>query len=98
MLLGHVDSAAAGPGVFFGLGSLRPGDTASVTRADGTVAVFTVDSVEKYGKTTFPTLQVFGNTDHAALRLITCGGTFNPNKRSYEDNIVVYAHLSSQHR
>ena len=36
VLLGHVDSAEYGPGVFFKLGALRPGDTVSVTRADHT--------------------------------------------------------------
>jgi len=97
VILGHVDSATAGPAIFYRLGTLRAGDTATVTRADHTVAVFLVDSVEKYAKADFPTLQVFGDTDHAALRLITCGGTFNPSKQSYEDNIVVYAHLASSH-
>ena len=97
VILGHVDSATSGPSIFYRLGSLRAGDTATVTRADHTVAVFLVDSVEKYAKASFPTLQVFGDTDHAALRLITCGGTFNPSKQSYEDNIVVYAHLASSH-
>ena len=95
MILGHVDSATAGPAIFYRLGTLRAGDTAMVTRADHTVAVFRVDSVEKYAKASFPTLQVFGDTDHAALRLITCGGAFNPSQQSYEDNIVVYAHLAS---
>lgn len=97
VILGHVDSATAGPAIFYRLGTLQPGDTAAVTRADHTVAVFNVDSVEKYAKANFPTLQVFGDTDHAGLRLITCGGTFNPSKQSYEDNIVVYAHLVSSH-
>ena len=97
VILGHVDSATAGPAIFYRLGTLRAGDTAMVTRADHTVAVFRVDSVEKYAKASFPTLQVFGDTDHAALRLITCGGTFNPSQQSYEDNIVVYAHLASSH-
>ncbi len=97
VILGHVDSATAGPAIFYRLGTLRPGDAATVTRADHTVAVFRVDSVQKYAKSAFPTLQVFGNTDHAALRLITCGGTFDPAQQSYEDNIVVYAHLTSSH-
>lgn len=97
VILGHVDSAAAGPAIFYRLGALRPGETATVTRADGTVAVFRINSVEKYAKNNFPTLQVFGNTDHAALRLITCGGTFDPSKHSYEENIVVYANLVSSH-
>lgn len=97
VILGHVDSATAGPAIFYRLGMLRAGDTAMVTRADHTVAVFRVDSVEKYAKASFPTLQVFGDTDHAALRLITCGGAFNPSQQSYEDNVVVYAHLASSH-
>lgn len=97
VILGHVDSAAAGPAIFYKLSTLRPGDIATVTRADHTVAVFQVDSVEEYAKASFPTMQVFGNTDHAALRLITCGGKFDPAKASYESNIVVYAHLVSSH-
>jgi len=39
VIAGHVDSYQ-GPGVFFRLGALRPGDRIYVTRADGTVAVF----------------------------------------------------------
>lgn len=97
VILGHVDSATAGPAIFFALGRLRPGDTAAVTRTDHVVAVFEIDSVEQYPKSGFPTLAVFGNTNRAALRLITCGGTFNPATGSYESNIVVYAHLTSTH-
>lgn len=98
VILGHVDSATSGPAIFYRLGTLRPGDTITVTRADHTAAVFRVSSVRKYAKSSFPTLQVFGDTDHAALRLITCGGRFNPAKASYESNIVVFAHLVSSHR
>ena len=97
VILGHVDSATAGPAIFFHLGTLRPGDTAEVTRADRTVAIFRVISVQQYAKARFPTQQVYGDTDHAALRLITCGGTFNRADQSYEDNIVVYARLVSSH-
>ncbi len=95
VLLGHVDSAQWGPGVFYRLGSLKPGDTADVTRADGTVARFVVDRVESYPKDTFPSLQVYGNTPDAELRLITCGGIFDSATRNYENNIVAYAHLTS---
>jgi hypothetical protein len=97
VILGHVDTAIAGPAIFYRLGTLRPGDAVRVTRADNTVAVFSVDSVEKYAKTTFPTLKVFGDTDHAGLRLITCGGTYNRSKGGYQDNIVVFTHLVSSH-
>jgi hypothetical protein len=97
VLLGHVDSAEYGPGVFFKLGALRPGDTLTVTRADHTAAVFRIDRVVSYPKNHFPTLEVYGNTDHAALRLITCGGKFDLSTRNYESNIVAYASLLSSH-
>lgn len=97
LLLGHVDSAKDGPAVFFKLGALRQGDTVSVTREDGTVAVFKIERVVKYSKDNFPTLEVYGNTDHAALRLITCGGKFDLSQHSYTDNIVAYASMVSSH-
>ena len=68
-----------------------------MTRADHTVAVFRVDRVVSYPKDHFPTLEVYGNTDHAALRLITCGGKFDFSTHSYESNIVAYASLVSSH-
>ena len=97
IILGHVDSAKFGPGVFFKLGALRQGATISITRADHTVAVFRVERVVSYSKDNFPTFDVYGNTENAALRLITCGGKFNFSKHSYESNIVAYASLVSSH-
>ena len=96
-IIGHVDSAADGPAVFFRLGALRQRDTIAVTRADGIVAVFVVERVVEYPKAQFPTQAVYGNLDHAGLRLITCGGIFNAARRSYESNIVVFASLVSTH-
>jgi len=93
VLVGHVDSAANGPSVFYRLGSLRRNDKVRVTRADGTVAVFAVDSVRRFRKSQFPTRLVYGNTDHAALRLITCGGPIEADSGHYRDNIVVLASL-----
>ncbi|MCZ2820248.1 class F sortase [Modestobacter sp. VKM Ac-2977] len=94
LLLGHVDSAADGPGIFFDLGALTPGDSVDVTRADGSVAAFTVDRVEVHPKADFPTIEVYGNTTGPELRLITCGGAFDSASRDYADNIVVYASLT----
>ncbi|HSM01664.1 MAG TPA: class F sortase [Acidimicrobiia bacterium] len=93
IVVGHVDSATGGASVFFHLGSLRPGDEVLVTRRDGTVAIFTVEAVRRYPKDDFPTELVYGHTDHAALRLITCGGTFDRSERSYVDNVIVFATL-----
>jgi hypothetical protein len=93
IIVGHLDSAANGPSVFFRLAALRQGDTVLITRADGSVAVFAVDEVHRYPKQRFPTQRVYGNTDHAALRLITCGGVFDRANGHYLDNIVVMASL-----
>ncbi|GGL95987.1 hypothetical protein GCM10011594_14610 [Nakamurella endophytica] len=98
IVLGHIDSKRYGPGVFYDLGKLQPGDQVQITRKDGTVAVFKIDGVRSYPKNAFPTLQVYGNLDHAGLRLITCGGVFDPDKGSYESNIVAFASLVSSHR
>ncbi len=95
ILLGHIDSAQYGPGVFFKLGALEPGDPVEVTRTDHIVAVFRVDRVVSYPKASFPSLEVYGNTPNAQLRLITCGGVFDRAARSYENNIVAYASLVS---
>jgi sortase (surface protein transpeptidase) len=95
VILGHVDSAQWGPGVFFDLGALQPGDEVTVTREDRSVAVFAVDRVERHRKDDFPTIEVYGDTDDAQLRLITCGGAFDPAAGSYEDNVIVFASLVS---
>jgi hypothetical protein len=93
ILVGHIDSAAKGPSVFFKLGALRPGDLVRVTRADGSVAVFKVDDVRRFHKQQFPTKLVYSNTDHSALRIITCGGPFDRDAGSYLDNTIVLASL-----
>lgn len=95
VILGHVDSAKNGPSVFYSLGRLKPGDEVRVNRQDGSVAVFKIDGVREYAKNQFPTEVVYGNLDHAGLRLITCGGTFNPSSGHYESNIVAFASLVS---
>lgn len=91
VVLGHVDSARTGPGVFYDLRMLLPGDAIRVTRADGTVAAFRVDHVSRFPKATFPTAAVYGNIDHPGLRLITCGGAFDRAVHSYVDDVVVFA-------
>ena len=93
VLLGHVDSAAQGPSVFFRLGELEVGARISVERADGSIAKFEVDEVRRYPKDDFPTKLVYGDIDHAGLRILTCGGAFDEASGHYLDNIVVFASL-----
>ena len=94
---GHVDSLRAGPSVFFRLGALKPGDLVDVTLADRRIAVFKITGVRRYAKSQFPTSTVYGITDYAALRLITCGGSFDKQSHHYSSNIVAFASLVSSH-
>jgi hypothetical protein len=93
IIAGHVDSRT-GPGIFFWLRTLRPGDRVYVGRADGTMAVFTVTKIRKFAKNRFPTDAVYGPVPDAELRLITCGGIFDRSRGSYLSNVVVFARLA----
>lgn len=96
VVVGHRDTRT-GPAIFLNLDSLDPGNTVRVARADGRVAVFTVDRVRTYAKSAFPDEEVYGAAKRPELRLITCGGTFD-RKAGYASNIVVFAHLTDVDR
>ncbi|MER7458368.1 class F sortase [Micromonospora sp. NPDC126480] len=92
VIVGHVDTST-GPAVFHGLRDLRAGDRVEVTRTDRKVAVFEVNSVERFDKERFPADQVFGDFDRPNLRLVTCGGRWVGGETGYADNVVVFASL-----
>jgi sortase (surface protein transpeptidase) len=96
VIAGHV--TWNGPAVFYRLGSIRRGDQVSVTRKDGKTAVFTVTRVAQFPQSRFPTRAVYGPIDHAGLRLITCGGTYDAARHKYLDNVVVFAKLQAVRR
>jgi sortase (surface protein transpeptidase) len=92
VIVGHVDSYE-GPGVFFRLAELEPGDHVTVDREDGTSVTYAVQHADWHRKDAFPTQEVYGATDDPTLRLVTCGGEFDPAGRSYEENLVVFLEL-----
>ena len=94
---GHVDSYQ-GPAVFFRLGELRPGDSIDIRLANGVTAIFRVTGVREYAKDEFPAATIYGPTQNAALRLITCGGAFDAATGHYLGSTVVFASLRSSHR
>ncbi|WP_327738813.1 class F sortase [Streptomyces nojiriensis] len=91
VIVGHVDNAQ-GPAVFYGLGSVKPGNRIEVERYDGRTAVFEVYGVEVFSKEAFPGARVYGDTGHAELRVITCGGGYSK-ARGYDGNVVVFARM-----
>ena len=92
VIAGHLDSYK-GPAIFAKLELLKPGDRVRIARADGVKVEFEVRRIDQYPKDYFPTDQVYGPTTGPELRLITCGGVFDPQAHSYKANTVVYATL-----
>ncbi|HEY7597472.1 MAG TPA: class F sortase [Actinophytocola sp.] len=90
VLLAHVDSKADGPDVFYRLHELKRGDRVRVGYHDAT-ATFVVTDTEQVDKSALPTKRIWAATKRPVLRLITCGGEFDPAARSYRDNVIVYA-------
>ncbi|MFJ8041338.1 class F sortase [Kitasatospora sp. NPDC096147] len=91
VLLGHLDTRK-GPAVFHRLPQLTPGARIELRREDGSTVVFRVRELKQYPKDAFPTDLVYGDTDTAQLRLITCGGALGGDGH-YKDNIIVLADL-----
>ncbi|WP_406151120.1 class F sortase [Streptomyces sp. NBC_01012] len=94
VVAGHVDTRT-GPAVFLLLSTLKAGNSVDITRQDGAIATFKIDSVETFSKADFPNDRVYADKGTAQLRLITCGGVYDKKKKDYEDNVVVFAHLAS---
>lgn len=87
----HVDSRTQGRGVLFELRQMRSGQTIEVELEDGTVQRWLVTSVAQYPKVAMPLNDIFTWSGPSRLVVITCGGEFDRSRRSYTDNVVVYA-------
>jgi sortase (surface protein transpeptidase) len=92
VIVGHVDSTN-GPGVFFHLPALRPGDRIRVVLADDRKLTFVVTSAREASKRSFPAALVFAHTKRPTLRLITCGGSFDASTGHYVSDHIVFAWL-----
>jgi len=93
VIVGHIDSVASGGEVFYKLRYLVRGDKVVIYQAGGGTVTYVVDGLQQVPKTAFPTRSVYGSVPYPALRLVTCGGVFNPATHSYESNVIVYGHL-----
>ncbi|MFB9236851.1 class F sortase [Plantactinospora siamensis] len=97
IMVGHADTKT-GPSVFHDLVRLRPGARIEVTRADRSVALFEVNSVEHFDKGKLPAQRVYGDFTRPQLRLITCGGDWLGGSVGYSDNVVAFASLIGSRR
>jgi sortase (surface protein transpeptidase) len=91
VLAGHVDDREQGKGALFPLADAAVGDEVGITDAAGTTTRWRVVSREVITKQVLPLERIFARTGAPRLTLITCGGPFLPEYRSYRDNVVVVA-------
>jgi len=91
VLSGHVDDRVQGRGALWALRTMQPGDEVTVSHADGSSTVWRVDVTTSYPKPELPLRDIFTRFGDPRLVLITCGGEFDRSRRSYLDNVVVYA-------
>lgn len=77
-------------GVFRHLADVEVGAVVAVGYSDGTSQRYRIDSVTDYFKEELPP-ELFARDGSPQLALITCGGAFNPQLRSYESNTVAVA-------
>lgn len=90
VLAAHV-AYAGRPGAFLHLDQVEVGQHLEVELSDGSIARYRVIDNTLYDKTDLPADELFRKEGDEVLRLITCGGTFDPVKRSYRGNVVVTA-------
>ncbi|MGY1988425.1 class F sortase [Blastococcus sp. SYSU DS0669] len=91
VIAGHVDDREQGPGALFPLRTAEPGEEITVTDAAGETTRWRVVSREVIEKDVLPLDEIFRRDGPPRLVVLTCGGPFLPEFRSYRDNVVVVA-------
>jgi hypothetical protein len=91
VLAGHVDDAAQGLGAFAPLRTAEVGAEVLLTDSAGVGSRWRVVSRELIDKQEVPLNSLFVRGGPPRVVLVTCGGPFDPERRSYEDNVVVVA-------
>lgn len=94
VMAGHLDTDSGADGVFNKLDELKKGDGIFVVNADREVLYFQVSEVGVYDRNGAPMNEIFGPSDKARLRLITCAGKWNGRVGQYEKRLVVFADLA----
>ncbi|MFC0682170.1 sortase domain-bontaining protein [Lysobacter korlensis] len=91
VLAAHVDSLRYGLGPFAQLKTLQPGAEVLVSDTAGRTITYRVEEVTRTGKADLVDAGVFDRSGTPRLHLITCGGSFHPESRTYSDNVIVTA-------
>ncbi len=86
---GHRDSAF-GPGVFYTLNKVKPGDEIIVTAADKSVHTYLVNHSQEYESADLPVKEIFSDQKRSKqIYLITCAGSWDIFRKKYDKRILV---------
>ncbi|WP_154795066.1 class F sortase [Occultella kanbiaonis] len=91
----HAGSLITPRGPFYDLREAEVGDLVTATSATGATVDYVVTSVAALSKATIDLSEHFRWDGEPSLVLITCGGRWDDDRQSYDDNIVVTATLSA---
>jgi hypothetical protein len=89
VLAGHLDSREYGLGPLVLLREVDLGSAITVATRGGERLDYTVVRVQRFDRQQLPP-ELFGRTGRELLRVITCGGAYDP-ETGYEQNLVVTA-------
>lgn len=95
VIAAHYDKVDGSAAVFYHLANLTTGDTVKVTDDQGNTLTYTVTDSEAYPFDNFPLQQVFNTKGTPRLNLITCDGTWERSRHTYDKRLVVYTKLTN---
>lgn len=91
VIVGHRDGFDEGPGAFYSVSALEPGDRVDVNLEDGTIVGYEVVSREVIDRDVLASDGVFDEDGPERLTLISCIGYFDRDNGGYRQNVVVTA-------
>ena len=91
VIVGHRDGFDEGPGAFYSVSALEPGDVVELELEDGSTQEYEVVSREAIDRELLPSDDVFDEDGPERLTLISCIGYFDRNNGGYQQNVVVTA-------
>lgn len=94
VVAGHVDGID-GPAIFWDLSKLEPGDEI-IVEGEGRKLIFKVHTMESVPLDEADIPKIFGYSSSPELVLITCSGTYDFDRGTREERLVVYASYAGE--
>lgn len=90
VIAGHLDDGKGNGAVFSKLSEITIGDLVYVTTDTGERIAFAVREIRLVDYSNPPLQEIFGKSFGMHLNIITCDGTWIPEKRMYDKRLVVF--------